>query len=369
MATKIMLDAGHYGKYNAGAISGYYESDMAWELHNYLKKELESYGFEVGVTRTNKNVDLEVYQRGLKARGYDLFISLHSNAIAGSESTNRVVIIPPISGVADNLAKKLGDTVLNTMNLKPSKYWYSQVYKRAYSSSKPNTDYYGVIRGAVAAGSIGIIIEHSFHTNKEACKWLMSSDNLKMLAKAEAKTIANYYGVKTTKPKDCTGKINGYNIFRQTDYLVIYNKGTNTGTNKWGSEVSVNSNGIATCTPVYGEGKMSIPTGGYVISGHGVASDWIKTNIKKGSKITINNGVIKVGAVVQTVNTNTKLSVGDKVKLVSGAKYISGLSIPSWLFNTILYVRGIRFNDQIVISTLKTGAVTGVVEKKYLKKI
>ena len=42
MAVKVCLDAGHYCKYNRSpAVSSYYESDMTWKLHNYLKKELE----------------------------------------------------------------------------------------------------------------------------------------------------------------------------------------------------------------------------------------------------------------------------------------------------------------------------------------
>lgn len=191
---KIMLDAGHYGKYNPGAVSGYYESEMTWKLQTYLKAELESYGFEVGVTRTNKDKDLPVYDRGQKAKGYDLFISLHSNAI-NSEPTKRVVVIYPVSGKGKSIAQKLGDTVLKTMNLSNDKYWYTQLTTRAYSSNKPKVDYYGVIRGAVDAGVPGIIIEHSFHTNKEACKWLMSDANIKKLAKAEAKTLAEHYGL------------------------------------------------------------------------------------------------------------------------------------------------------------------------------
>lgn len=48
MAVKVCLDAGHYGKYNRSpAVSSYYESDMTWKLHNYLKKELEAFGIVV----------------------------------------------------------------------------------------------------------------------------------------------------------------------------------------------------------------------------------------------------------------------------------------------------------------------------------
>lgn len=192
---KIVLDAGHYGKYNKGAVAGYYESDMTWKLHNYLKAELKTYGFEVETTRSNKDKDLKVYNRGLMAKGADLFLSLHSNG-AAQETPKRVVVIHPVSGKGKDLSKKLGDAVLNTMNLKKDKYWYTEITSRKYSESNPNQDYYGVIRGAVAAGSIGIIIEHSFHSNKEACKWLMVDANLKKLAVAEAKVLADHYGLK-----------------------------------------------------------------------------------------------------------------------------------------------------------------------------
>lgn len=70
-----------------------------------------------------------------------------------------------------------------------------------------------------------------------------------------------------------------------------------------------------------------------------------------------------------TTNTNTTtFKVGDEVKLVSGAKYSSGKTIPDWVFKSKLYVRKVNTNGDIVVSTLKTGAVTGTVNKKYLTK-
>lgn len=64
---------------------------------------------------------------------------------------------------------------------------------------------------------------------------------------------------------------------------------------------------------------------------------------------------------------SSDFKVGDEVKLISGAKYYDGKSMPSWLFGMKLYVRKL-YGDNIVISTLKTGAVTGTVSKKYLVK-
>ena len=81
---KIMLDPGHAGNYfNASpVVAGYYESAMTWKLAQKLKTALEAYGFEVGLTRQTINEDPELTERGRRARGYDLFISLHSNAAA-----------------------------------------------------------------------------------------------------------------------------------------------------------------------------------------------------------------------------------------------------------------------------------------------
>lgn len=63
------------------------------------------------------------------------------------------------------------------------------------------------------------------------------------------------------------------------------------------------------------------------------------------------------------------LAVGDKVKLASNAPvYGSSTKFSSWVYSSTLYVREISGN-RIVISTQKTGAITGAVDKKYLTKI
>lgn len=65
-------------------------------------------------------------------------------------------------------------------------------------------------------------------------------------------------------------------------------------------------------------------------------------------------------------STPTKVKAGDVIKLKSGATYISGQSIPNWVINSTLYAREIRRNGDIVFSTLKTGAITGVVSPSQL---
>lgn len=68
-----------------------------------------------------------------------------------------------------------------------------------------------------------------------------------------------------------------------------------------------------------------------------------------------------------TTSSSVNFKVGDEVKLISGATYTSGKSVPKWLIGHKLYVRKIS-NNNITVSTLKIGLVTGVVDKKYLVK-
>ena len=195
MSKKICLDAGHYGKYNRSpVVKEYYESEMNWKLHLLLKKHLEQYGFEVITTRSSKDKDLAVYNRGTASKGCDLFLSIHSNA-CDTESVDYPMAIVPLNGSGDAIGKKLADCIASVMGT-------AQKGKTATKKGN-NGDYYGVIRGAVAVGVPGIILEHSFHTNTKATKWLLNDSNLDKLAKAEAEVIAKHYGVE----KKTDGKV------------------------------------------------------------------------------------------------------------------------------------------------------------------
>ena len=201
----VCLDAGHYGKYNRSpVVREYYESDMNWKLHNYLATELEGYGIEVWKTRATQAKDLALYNRGEASKGADLFISIHSNA-CGAESVDRVEAIylvddncSHIDEASKEIAGLLAETVREVMQTKDKVKIYSK--KSTYDSDKDgklDDEYYGVLRGCHAVGTAGLILEHSFHTNIRAAKWLLVDANLKAMAKAEAKTIAAYFGIST----------------------------------------------------------------------------------------------------------------------------------------------------------------------------
>jgi len=188
---RICLDAGHYGKYNQSPVnSQYYESDMVWKLHLMLKKYLETYGFEVITTRPEQAADRELYSRGAASRGCNLFLSIHSNA-AEKAAVDYPVSYCAINGSADQIGLRLSKCVQSIMGTNQE----ARIEHRTGSHG----DYYGVVRGATAVGTPGLILEHSFHTNPQATAWLLNDKNLDMLARVEAETIAQYYGLKKEK--------------------------------------------------------------------------------------------------------------------------------------------------------------------------
>ncbi len=198
---KICLDPGHYGRYNQSPeVSGYYESEAMWKLHLYLKSALELRGFQVVTTRSDSAKDLGLTARGSQAKGCDAFISLHSNA-CGTESVDYTIVYRAYDNLnnADEIAKKLGVEIGKLMGNKQTGKSGSR------KSEKGNWDFYGVMHGARKAGCpLYLLIEHSFHTNKNATLWLMQEENLRKLANLEATILAEHFGLTTGETPENT---------------------------------------------------------------------------------------------------------------------------------------------------------------------
>lgn len=191
----ITLDAGHYGYYNQSPIyKSYWESIMNWKLHLYLKEELEAYkNVVVETTRATQTKDMPIYDRGRAAAKSDLFLSLHSNA-SGDKSIDYPLVITQKDKTKNALAVSFGHSFQTLMNTKQN----YRIWQRLDSTG---AEYYGVLRGAKSVGTEGMILEHSFHTNLAAAKWLSSNTNLQKMAKEEAANIASYYGLSKTESK------------------------------------------------------------------------------------------------------------------------------------------------------------------------
>ncbi|NBH71686.1 hypothetical protein D3Z51_06540 [Clostridiaceae bacterium] len=197
---KICIDAGHYGKYNQSpADKRYYESEFTWKLHLLQKKYLEEYGVEVVTTRPGQAQDRGLYSRGAASEGCTLFLSDHTNAVGAG--VDDVVDYPAaycaIDGRADGIGMALAQCVERVIGTR-------QPARIEHRRGK-NGDYYGVLRGATAVGTPGLILEHSFHTNTWIARWLLDDGNVDRLARAEAETIAIYYNLIKPLPEKKSG--------------------------------------------------------------------------------------------------------------------------------------------------------------------
>ena len=162
-----------------------------WKLTELLAQELTARGITVIKTRSNQATDLALTSRGKKAKGCDLFLSMHSNATS-VESVDYPVSYVPLNGTGTAIGQKLSDIVADVMGT-------VQKGRTATRKGSGGADYYGVIRGAVAVGVPGVILEHSFHTHSRSTAWLLEDENLHRLAAAEAALLAEYYGMEEKK--------------------------------------------------------------------------------------------------------------------------------------------------------------------------
>lgn len=212
---KIMIDAGHYGKRNQSpVVPEYYESEMTWKLQNYLIEALKKYkNVECDKTREFQEIDLNLNKRGKKSQGYDLFISLHSNA-SSSERTDRVDIYAPLDGRNNSheFARTAVESIADLMGVDVGSV------KTRESTEEKGAEWYGVMYGAQKVNCpMYFIFEHSFHTNKKAAEWLLNDENLKALAELEAEIIADWYEL---KPKILLGDVNGNGEIDSMDYIL-----------------------------------------------------------------------------------------------------------------------------------------------------
>lgn len=199
---KVCLDAGHYAKYNRSpGIPEYWESERMWKLTELLATALKKKGVTVVKTRTNQAADLALVNRGKASKGCDLFLSIHSNAVGNgmNESVDYPVAYVMLDGSTTEIGMMLAEIVQKQMGT-------TQKGRTSTRATSSGGEYYGVLRGAKAVGTPGVILEHSFHTNTKATNWLLSDDNLKKLAEAEAVCIADWLKKNASKTTTTTAK-------------------------------------------------------------------------------------------------------------------------------------------------------------------
>lgn len=213
---KVCIDPGHFGKYNpCPNNSAYYESEVMWKLHLLQKKYLEMLGIEVITTRKDPNKDLNLQARGQTAKGCDLFISDHSNAVGSymSENTDYVAVFHMVNDTTTDvddrsrvIAERLAKVIAKTMGTKqPGRSLDRKIDSDRNGDGIMNDNYYGVIHAARTVNVPGLLVEHSFHTNTRMVNWMLNDANLDKLARAEAECIASWLLGKTVKVPTSSG--------------------------------------------------------------------------------------------------------------------------------------------------------------------
>lgn len=161
-----------------------------------------------------------------------------------------------------------------------------------YTSGKTGTNKWGV---EVRIDKSGIVLDapkygaHNMTVPEGGC--VLSGHNLAgswMLENIKkGYSVAFEDGGVTVIP---TGKgyIAGTNIHRAADTLILYKGKASTGTNIWGKEIACDKNGKVTKVMPWGKGNTAIPSGGFVLSGHGKGTD-VLNNIKVGMTVKIVN--------------------------------------------------------------------------------
>lgn len=196
----VWLDPGHNsGKDNPSpVVSGYFEGQQMWELALLLKEALQSRGIEVYMTKKDVNQKVDLVARGKMAKGADLLVSLHSNAASSQKPDWALALHQVDDGKRVHTAsREVGQLLAKAAGTAMGVSHKITAVKSSSDRDKNGLadDYYGVLRGAQAVGTPGVIIEHGFHTNEACTRWLLERSNLKRLAEAEADALASWFGV------------------------------------------------------------------------------------------------------------------------------------------------------------------------------
>ena len=236
-ALNIVLDPGHGGKSPGCAYrydgKEFIERDLNHKMAQMLKKELSRYktkdNGKIGVYVTCKrNQNPSLYERVQfgKKHNADLFLSMHLNASTDRRRKGAMVLVThshyePNSGQNGKNKKrkndlyareeKLAKTIIRNLNNQgvsiPRDVKSSQAELKGGLLRRPSddgdkypngdaSDWYGIVRNGVRNGILAVLVEHAHLSNSDDYYNFLSSDEkLQKLVRADALSIAQYYGL------------------------------------------------------------------------------------------------------------------------------------------------------------------------------
>lgn len=210
----IVLDPGHDDTHSGAHQNGVAEETLVLKIAQYCKAELETYGnVTVYMTRTSgacpnggssvtSGTCNEKRVAFAQSVGADAYISFHLNSDPKGAASGVGVYYPNSNynasvgqvgqGIAQKIFEKLRALGLSSWGT-GTMIWNATEDKYDDGSA---ADYLGVIRNCKKVGIPAVLIEHAFLSSYgDYSSFLNTDDKLKALGVADAKAIAEYYGL------------------------------------------------------------------------------------------------------------------------------------------------------------------------------
>ena len=182
---RVVIDAGH-GGFDGGAegVGGVHEARLNLELAQKLQRELEQRGVEVVMTRTEdqalgstKMEDMRARKSCIEQSGAQLCISIHMNTNPEEDCMGVTCIYCPDSKNGEQLAQQLTEQLQQQM-----------------TSTKIRPPYADSLYLLRAQGVPAVLVECGFLSNAQEETRLCDPAYQRMLARAIADGVMEYYG-------------------------------------------------------------------------------------------------------------------------------------------------------------------------------
>ncbi|WHY77815.1 family 10 glycosylhydrolase [Neobacillus sp. WH10] len=253
-------------------------------------------------------------------------IGVGNHAYAETNSAVKVLTVEDQSGdrmVVDGINQLTNDNKLIIFNDNFSYYTETQKGSMEVVLEKAGLNSYRVAKetdGDSAIPENGLVLSTGDVTT-DAIKTFLSQledgETIKLFEPMVKMEQKQAQAVDPTRESNPAGA--PFDGFRGPDQLIVYTPafGETTKTNQFGYEITV-ENGFVT---KLGGGSSKIPKNGFVVSGHGVGSQWLSANSIIGAKVKVDeNGVVEIIQDVDSFQYQSQQAINQAKRSVEKAK-------------------------------------------------